>query len=119
MGNNFDRRNFLKLSTGALGGITLTGIGLQKEPGNSGADVPVVQGHSQSFASDWSNWPDMNWVGPEFWGNRLQDWRIHGGKLECLVKGRNRTLHSLTTQLGAAAEPFETSTIVQLLGDSS
>ena len=74
---------------------------------------------SQSFASKWTDWPDMNWAGPEFWGNRLQDWRLQGGKLECLVKGRNRTLHCLTTQLTSRPEAFETSVTVRLLADAN
>ncbi|MBA4140314.1 MAG: alkaline phosphatase D family protein, partial [Segetibacter sp.] len=74
---------------------------------------------NQSFASKWTDWPDMNWAGPEFWGNRLQDWRLKDGKLECLVKGRNRTLHCLTTQLTSRPEAFETSVTVRLLADKS
>ncbi|MBU3025089.1 hypothetical protein [Zobellia galactanivorans] len=31
-----------------------------------------------SFASDWQNWPNRNWIGSEFWGNRLQDWNRTG-----------------------------------------
>ncbi len=74
---------------------------------------------NQSFTSKWSDWPDMNWAGPEYWGNRLQDWRLKDGKLECLVKGRNRTLHCLTTQLSSHAESFETSVNVRFLADPS
>ena len=25
-----------------------------------------------------------HWLGPAFWGNRLQDWRLHQGRIECL-----------------------------------
>lgn len=114
MDNNYDRRRFLKLSTGAIGGITITGIGFEKK---QAGEESMDNAANASFASDWTNWPDMNWAGPEFWGNRLQDWRIHNGKLECSVKGRNRTLHCLTTQLTSRPEKFETSVTVRLLAD--
>jgi len=43
------------------------------------------------------------WVGPEFYANRLQDWRIADGRIEC-VQGSPakpmRTLHLLTRTLG-------------------
>lgn len=26
------------------------------------------------FSSQWHLWPDMKWVGPQYWANRLQDW---------------------------------------------
>jgi hypothetical protein len=65
--------------------------------------LPVVGGapcHGQSaFASDWAETPDRTWVGPAHWANRLHDWRVHDGRLEC-VEGRERwplrTLHLLT-----------------------
>jgi alkaline phosphatase D len=49
-----------------------------------------------SFASDWRSWPRMRWVGPGFWGNRLQDWRLQDGIVTCDVAAPNRTLHCLT-----------------------
>ena len=49
------------------------------------------------YNSCWDVQPDRTWVGPEYWANRLQDWRIHKGRLEC-INGVNprRTLHLLT-----------------------
>nr|WKN35401.1 alkaline phosphatase D family protein [Tunicatimonas sp. TK19036] len=63
--------------------------------------------------SNWQQWPDMPWVGPEYWGNRLQDWQIKDGKLQCDVRAENRTLHSLTCQLSESAKAFETSVILE------
>lgn len=68
----------------------------------------------ESFASTWQEWPDMNWVGPEYWGNRLQDWRIRDGKLECVVRGNNRTLHCLTTQLTTRPDSFESKVTINI-----
>lgn len=25
------------------------------------------------------------WTGPHFWANRLQDWRLHDGRIECVT----------------------------------
>jgi len=46
------------------------------------------------FTSYWEQQPDRTWIGPEFWANRLQDWKIHNGRVECL-NGQlpMRTLH--------------------------
>lgn len=73
----------------------------------------------ESFASSWKEWPDMNWAGPEYWGNRLQDWRVRDGKLECVVRGNNRSLHCLTTQLTARPEAFENSVTVNMANAQS
>lgn len=72
-----------------------------------------------SFGSSWSNWPDMRWTGPEFWGNRLQDWEVRNGQAVCVVSDESRTLHCLTCQLSQALESFETSVIVESLYDES
>jgi alkaline phosphatase D len=72
-----------------------------------------------TFESRWSNWPDMRWTGPEFWGNRLQDWEVIDGQAVCVVSDENRTLHCLTCQLSEAPESFETSVILESLHDDS
>jgi len=43
------------------------------------------------------------WVGKYFWANRLEDWQINIGRLECLQKSPDfpmRTVHLLSHQLG-------------------
>ena len=59
---------------------------------------------AQEFHGSWPKEVQRSWVGPEYWANRLQDWRISGGRLEC-VEGRAekpmRTVHLLTRRLGA------------------
>ena len=67
----------------------------------------------RAFASAWHDWPDMPWAGPECWGNRLQDWRVAGGRAECLVAGRNRTLHCLTTRVGEGTRDFSVTVDVE------
>ena len=64
------------------------------------------------------------WIGPDYYANRLMDWRLHDGRLECL-EGRAakpmRTLHLLTRALreepGALAMSVHTGPIAP--GDSA
>ncbi|MEC7583845.1 MAG: alkaline phosphatase D family protein [Planctomycetota bacterium] len=46
------------------------------------------------FRSDWSAQAAGTWIGPDYWANRLQDWRVADGRLEC-VRARlpMRTAH--------------------------
>jgi len=53
------------------------------------------------YTSAWEHQPDRVWAGPEFWANRLQDWRIEDGKLKCVNTSLGlRTVHLLTHQVG-------------------
>lgn len=45
---------------------------------------------------------ERHWAGRDFWANRLQDWRIRGGRLECVASGprlENRTVHLVTREV--------------------
>ena len=48
------------------------------------------------FRSGWPKDAERVWVGPEYWSNRLQDWRIKDGRLECVTSGGDRNVHLLT-----------------------
>lgn len=51
------------------------------------------------FAAQWPEHADRTWVGPDFWANRLQDWRIRSGRLELAEHAGTlplRTVHLLT-----------------------
>ncbi len=39
------------------------------------------------------------WIGPEFWSNPLQDWRLRDGRIECIVSGGDRHVYLLTREL--------------------
>lgn len=69
----------------------------------------------ETFSSDWQNWPDMQWVGPDYWGNRLQDWEIRDGRAICNVNGKNRALHALPCQLSEQKAGFETVVSAEML----
>ena len=52
---------------------------------------------------------ERTWIGPEYWANPLQDWRIAHGRLECAVSGMNRNVNLLTHQLGSEGGAFQMS----------
>src|SRR5947207_1662659 len=67
----------------------------------AGAAGPAVAAaDSNEFASQWSKSPDRVWLGAEYWANPLQDWRVAGGRIECINAAPNRSVHLLTRQLG-------------------
>ena len=60
------------------------------------------------FASSFSSNSNQVWLGPAYWANRLQDWRLRNGRMECHTAGEDRNVFLLTHELSARAEPFET-----------
>lgn len=48
-----------------------------------------------------SLWPktQRTFLGPDYWTNRLQDWQINNGRIECLVSSPNRNVYLLTKTL--------------------
>jgi hypothetical protein len=62
------------------------------------------------FHAEWSQGVERVWIGPEYHANRLQDWRIHDGRLECIEASDNRpmrTVHLLTATLDDSPRQFE------------
>lgn len=65
-----------------------------------------------------SNWPvevTRTWIGPDYWSNRLQDWRLAGGRLECLASDVNRNVNLLTVQSDSAMGTMKMSVRLGLL----
>ncbi|MBI4476392.1 MAG: hypothetical protein HY654_04415, partial [Acidobacteria bacterium] len=61
------------------------------------------------------------WIGPSFWANRLQDWRLHDGRIECLTGAAGdevRTVAVLTREIVAGAESAHVSVRTGLLEDA-
>ncbi len=89
--SQLNRRNFLH-GMGAIGtGIAVSG------------SVDPAQAQPQSAGQrkhPWSQTPDRVWIGPEYWANPLQDWRIANGRLECTNAAANRNVHCLTQSVG-------------------
>ncbi len=64
------------------------------------------------FQSEWPKEVNRIWIGPEYWANRLQDWRIKDGRLECTEARFNkpvRTVHLLSHRLNDQSGSFEIS----------
>lgn len=72
-------------------------------------DKPVT------FKSEWQLWYDMKWVGPQYWGNRLQDWILENGQAVCAFIGKNRNLHLLTVQNPNGNAEFKTQVTISIL----
>ena len=64
---------------------------------------------TKRYESRWSQSPDRDWAGPEYWANRLQDWRVRNGRLECVRLLPMRTVHLLTRRLGSHDGRFDLS----------
>jgi hypothetical protein len=59
--------------------------------------LPALPALTADFSSQWQG--TRVWVGPEYWANPLQDWRLDNGEAVASA-AQNRTLHLLTHQLG-------------------
>ena len=53
-------------------------------PGGVSCDAPCVE---------------RPWIGPEYWSNPLQDWRIREGRIECLTRRANRNVALLVREV--------------------
>ena len=73
---------------------------------------------SSEFQSNWIHNVERIWPGPEYWTNRLQDWRIKDGRLECLIGAEDRNVHILTRQLGPRSGGLEMSVRLGVSGGS-
>ncbi|MCX6561948.1 MAG: hypothetical protein NTZ26_15745, partial [Candidatus Aminicenantes bacterium] len=67
-----------------------------------GGTVPAQpQAGGAAFRSAWPMGIERIWAGPEYWANRLQDWRVKNGRLECLPSLADRNVHLLTRRVGS------------------
>src|SRR5689334_16705695 len=85
------RRDFLQDTAAATAAVAIASA----LPASAPAAVASAQ-----FESHWKDSHDRVWLGPEYWANPLQDWRIAGGRIECINAASNRNVHLLTRQLG-------------------
>lgn len=60
-----------------------------------------------AFSDNWNSMPDQTWAGPNYWANRLQDWEVKNGRVQCLNGSRNQlTLHRPGTSIRGNGENF-------------
>jgi alkaline phosphatase D len=86
------RRSFL---AAAAGGVVAAGLLRDDQAGPQAAAAPV--GPLPTNVT-------RTWIGPPYWANRLQDWRLNQGRIECLTgttATRGRTVAVLTRELVA------------------
>lgn len=83
---------------------------LQNVAATAAGTALLAHAHAAEPAAGWvSAFPadaDRVWVGPDLWANRLQDWRVVKGRLECVRGGpafAMRAVHLLTRRVGKGA----------------
>jgi alkaline phosphatase D len=75
---------------------------------------------SPGFVSNWPTQVDRIWLGEKYWANRLQDWQVKNGRIECVVDrvAPMRTVHLLTARLGQQEGGFDMSVRTGMLATS-
>ncbi|MBW3597012.1 MAG: lactonase family protein [Planctomycetes bacterium] len=69
-----------------------------------------------AFESDWKHQHDRIWIGPEYWANPMEDWRLIDGRLECYRGGVGRSVHLLTRRLSPRRGELEMSVVIGRAG---
>ncbi len=67
------------------------------------------QDDDRGFKSNFPISVDRVWIGPEYWANPMQDWKLQDGKMLCTVLGRDRNVHLLTKSIDAQTSDFSMS----------
>ncbi|MCF7975342.1 MAG: alkaline phosphatase D family protein [Phycisphaerae bacterium] len=81
--------------------------------------VGCRMGHKAAeFESDFATGVERVWIGPEYWANPLQDWRLNQGRIECMQSGGDRNVYLLTRSVDSRPGDLEvTVTLGQLQKD--
>jgi len=58
--------------------------------------------YEDHFAND----VQRTWIAPQYWANRLQDWQLNNGRIECIAATTNRNVNLLTARIGQAEGNF-------------
>src|ERR1700712_782878 len=89
--DEINRRDVLKLAGPVMG---LPAVGQWPAAFFAAAAQPLLS-HVASVPTS----VNRTFVAPQMWGNRLEDWRVNQGRIECAVSGRGRTIAALTRAL--------------------
>lgn len=71
------------------------------------------------FRSNWDRCHDRVWLGPEYWANPMQDWRVANGRIECTNAASDRNVHVLTRQLAERSGTLDMRVRVGSIGSES
>ncbi|MDU0354999.1 alkaline phosphatase D family protein [Paraglaciecola aquimarina] len=102
MDKNISRRSALKMFAA---GVVATGVSSCNSTSSVIASPPAKTGTNPS-RDKWHKTHDRVWLGGEYWANPMEDWRVVDGGAECLTRGGNRSIHSLTHQLTHLDQSF-------------
>lgn len=58
---------------------------------------------STAFESEFNPSVERPWIGPEYWSNPLQDWRLRDGRLENFRPGGDRNVFLLTREVSGSS----------------
>src|SRR5687768_17418472 len=97
-----DRRNFLKLAVAGAIMHKVHDSAAQPATTTTEQNDPMVAPAGEDTLSLLQTGVTRQWLGPNLWGNRLQDWQLADGRVECIseVKGPDlRTVSILTREL--------------------
>ena len=97
-----NRREFLQDSAVTAAGLAAVSLSATTADADEATEA-------RSFSSRWGGAPDRVWLGKECWANPMQDWRIKGGRIECVNPAIDRNVHLLTRQIGDGRGPFQMS----------
>ena len=84
--------------------------------------VICLAGQMSRAAAFFSNWDEVCnrvWIGPEYWANPMEDWRIQDGRLECITGGANRNVHALVCELKQGPGTFKMSVRCGRIGNEA
>jgi alkaline phosphatase D len=58
------------------------------------------------------------WLGADYWANRIQDWQINDGKIECVASNWNRNISLLTYRMGENKGSLQMSAGIKILNET-
>ncbi|WP_158969592.1 alkaline phosphatase D family protein [Paraglaciecola sp. L3A3] len=105
MDKNISRRSALKMFAA---GVVATGVS-SCQTNTKVMTSAIVKTATNPNRDSWHKTHDRVWLGGEYWANPMEDWRVIDGGAECLSRGGNRSVHSLTHQLTYVDQTFSIS----------